>query len=252
MSKPHHLLLHILIAFVPLYGQNFNYYSNELIGVNLKTLKVYDYEELFGESVEKLSYVLVTKFDRNGNITHETYYDSTGKMSNRTSKFAKVRYAYDSHGKMSEETYYNAEGMLSQDYMGVCKYVYKKGSQGNLLSTGRYDATGQLVDDIMKVCKNIFRYDDTGNQLEEILYNSDGEYVDDWLPYRTQKLYDTAGNIIEEVSYTIYEGSETVDGKEYKYKYNKKGVKESVSIYDSDHKMYPIIVWSQTNSVHLI
>jgi len=168
-------------------------------------------------SNDKLEFSFVMEFDNKGNITKETYYDSTSIQG--TYQINK----YDKVGNITESIVFNPNGSIFTKI--TCKY-----KNGKKISLDYYNSDGDLFK------KNTFKYNSSGNLIELNDYNSDGSIF-------TQQLfeYDNNNTLINMTSYKYpnnknrisYASNDKWETKFYT-RYNNKGLEIENIIYNPD------------------
>ncbi len=223
---------------------------------NVKEMKVYSALYPFGE-VKKSYLKELHKYDKNGNHTEISYYNSDGSSNGRTIyKFdfktmtldirgydaneeinSRELRKYDDNWNLIENTKYKSDGTL--EYKSIKKYDKYK----NLIKESIYSPDGSCIDmkyvyddknrlilekEDSEDCKSeiSYKYDDKGNYTkEENIYDGEVWFVEK---------YDRLGNLLEEISdYGLrYDGVYGVDINQisrtiYKYDRGRKVSEES-------------------------
>jgi hypothetical protein len=203
------LLLFVCLFLVSCNTSEDNNSKNEKKIRSIKTT-TFNVEEKFGEPVFIFDYSQTDIFDKNGNLTEMSYYDSLGVSTSRFNQVHKEKYSYNENNKPIRHSTFDINGDYVSSWGSYVTTTMNYDSLGNKVTMTGYDKW-ENIDFIMKTRTDI------NNVEETIWYDKDNN-----IKYEYYKKYDSNGNMIEETEY----GSN-------KKRSNKKVQKY---IYNSDNK----------------
>ncbi len=258
MKKSILLIIPFLIIISLLFAQKKIDKTNLYKGIKTGTELNYIYEEKFGEFKEILGGKGFYKYDFDGNLIEQLFYDSNDKLIQDPFGISKYVFKYDSMGNQIEESHYNSDGSLTESSIGFSKIVRKYNSSGKEVEWTIFDNNGVLNE------KGVSKYDSKGNKVELSLHDSIGNLKVGLLGFSVSKYeYDSNDNLIVE-SYFDSEGNRMekslgIHRTTYKYGLNNtqieerrydsegnltdrvSGISEIVTEYDSNNNM---VKWS--------
>lgn len=212
------LFLLILSNHLLLFSQiNSKELSKLKLNGSIKTITKVSYKgELRGDSIVKVKkesqypiyYDLFARYDKDGNIIEEVWYDASGDVK------LKKEYDYnkygidriiinDSYDNSREELVnrYGANGYIVESTKGSSKYIFKYDEKRNRISN-------RWIDDTLRSSYRTFKYkyDINNNQIEESDYSMDNELL-----RMETDLFDSIGSNIEHAWYEkgLYLGKDT-------------------------------------------
>jgi hypothetical protein len=228
--------------------------KDELLG-NVTQIKENKYEafEKFGEistgaSCGNIMNNTLKKYNNQGNIKEEYYYNNDGTLH------SKYIYEYDERGRLTEQSSFSANGNLE------FKSTFKNDDKGNIIERIGTPSSPQFTSDGFR---RTFVFDKNGNMIESCDYNSSGnlnskavnkfdnignliearEYNGDGsLWYINTFKYDSIGNVVEEIN---YDSKDSIQNRTTK-KYNTNGIIAEKIIYRrsaEDNKIYQKDRW---------
>jgi YD repeat-containing protein len=107
----------------------------------------------------RYDYKFKYKYDKAGNVSEESWYQSNGDLW--------LRYVYDFKGDKREELVYSADGSIDQ------KYVYTLNDRGNEIEMSVYDPETNKIEG--KETYEYLQYDAKGNWTKRVTYEGNAE-----------------------------------------------------------------------------
>jgi len=163
--------------------------ENEKIVRSISRIK-FNIEEKFGEPIEIFDYEEIQIFDKQGNLTEVSWYDSLGNPTVQYSgKVHKKRYIYNEDNKEIRKSRFDINGDYVSDYSSWVTIVTKYDSLGNEIERIGYDRWENI--DFRIISRT-----DINNVQEQISYDKDNNITHEYF-YK----YNPQGKIIESISY---------------------------------------------------
>lgn len=180
-------------------------------------------------------------FDKNNNISKETYYYENGEAYNVSS------YEYNAAQNLIRRTDNLGDAELVREYDASGNLIRESHDSGTFYyeNSFKYDLNNNVIEETYKTDDVYYKYlyDSNGNKINDIIYDDDGsissetQYKYDsnnnriWLyrkysigTYEEVYTYDSNGNLIKEKLINTYEDGETYEHtKVYSYTYDSNG-----------------------------
>lgn len=187
--------------------------ENEKIVRSISRIK-FNIEEKFGEPIEIFDYEEIQIFDKQGNLTEVSWYDSLGNPSVQYSgKVHKERYIYNEDNKEIRWSKFDINGdYVSDSYSSWVTIVTKYDSLGNEIERIGYDKWEDI--DFRVITRT-----DINNVEERISYDRDNN-----ITLEIFNKYNSQGKTIESITYGYRDKRSNKEVIKYKYNSDNKQI----------------------------